>query len=227
MHVFRWLLLMAFFPVMAAAQEIGTINFDFDSDQLDAEAQARVAEIAERLKATQSYKPTVVVGYTDAVGSGGYNLDLGMRRARHVAEALAALGVPVDRVDHVESRGENELLVRVSTPERQNRRVTVRLEDIIAACRSYRNIQLSSSAMGPSLDQDLRTKLATAIQDYQALQTSGANGPAFQMAGAAREDCGIAVGFDSRATRKLEYAKRCLCSSARLDVAAGRARPAG
>jgi outer membrane protein OmpA-like peptidoglycan-associated protein len=214
-------ILLAFLPMMAAAQDIGTVNFQFDSDQLDAEGQRQVAAIAERLKTTQSYKPTVVVGYTDAVGGDAYNLDLGRRRAQTVADALISLGAPVHRIDHIESRGENELLVRVSAPERMNRRVTVKLEDMLAACRSYREIQLSQSAIGASLEQDLRQKLADAIQYYQSYAATGSNGPAFQMAGAAREDCGIAVGFDAGATRKLEYSKRCLCSYARLAVATG------
>lgn len=216
---------LCFIPVAVWSQDIGTVNFAFNSDQLDASGQAELADIAARLRASQSYKPTVVVGFTDAVGSSSYNLDLGMRRARTVANALVAMGVPVDRVGQIESEGENQLLVRVPTPERQNRRVTVTLEDIMGACRSYREVQLSSNAFGAELDQDLRTKLATAISDYQTLVSAGTNGPAYQMAGAAREDCGIAIGFSDGETRKLEYVKRCFCSSARLDVAAGRASP--
>lgn len=213
--------LLSLVPMDIQAQDIGTVNFQFNADQLDAEGRQQVAAIAERLKASQSYKPTVVVGYTDAVGGDGYNIDLGRRRAQTVANALVALGAPVHRIDHVESRGENELLVMVSTPERMNRRVTVKLDDMLAACRSYREIQLSQSSIGTSLEQDLRQKLAVAIQQYQSYAATGANGPAYQMAGAAREDCGIAAGFDGGATRKLEYSKRCLCSYARLQVAMG------
>ncbi|MDB6178719.1 OmpA family protein [Paracoccus sp. Z330] len=208
-------------PVMGFAQDIGTVNFQFDSDQLDAEGRQQVEAIAQKLIAAQSYKPSVVIGYTDAVGSNAYNLDLGRRRAQTVANALIALGAPVDRIDHVESRGENELLVNVATAQRSNRRVTVTLDDMLAACRSYREIQLSQSNIGASLEQDLRQKLATAVQQYQSFAATGGNGPAYQMAGAAREDCGIAVGFDGGASRKLEYSKRCLCSYARLSVAMG------
>ncbi|QDY71731.1 OmpA family protein (plasmid) [Qingshengfaniella alkalisoli] len=210
---------LAFTAAQVSAQDFGTVNFQFDSDQLDASGQAQVAEIAERLKAVDSYKPTVVVGYTDAMGSPGYNLDLGLRRARTVANALAALGVPVDRVDHVETRGENELLISVATPERRNRRVTVRLDDILAACRSYRTVSINRDSIGPSLEQDLLAKLSRAQTSYASLSSSGQNGAAFQMAGAAREDCGIAVGYGASDIRKVEYAQRCLCSSARLDVA--------
>lgn len=213
-------ILFGFLPMQLQAQEIGTVNFAFDSAVLDSDAQATVAAIAERLKANPSYKPTVVVGHTDAVGGQGYNQDLGLRRAKAVADALVALGAPVGRIGTVESRGKNELLVRVSGPERRNRRVVVTLDDILAACGSWRDVGLTQAAVGPKLDQDLLARLSEAVTYYDHFANSGGNGPAFQMAAAAREDCGNAVGFVDRAHRKLEYAQRCICSSARLRVAA-------
>lgn len=213
-------------PLAGQSQTLGTINFDFDSDVLDAAAQQQIVAIAEQLKTTNSYKPTVVVGYTDAVGSGGYNQDLGLRRARRVADALVAAGAPVDRIGSIESRGKNELLVAVASPERRNRRVTVSMEDILAACRSYRNVNLSQSSIGNALQADLVTRMQTAYQQYDLLQASGGNGSAFQMAGAAREDCSQAVAYKADSVRKLEYSKRCFCSSARMQVALGNIPPA-
>lgn len=228
LHLFRLVICvigLSFAPLAAMAQTIGTINFDFDSDQLDAQAQTQIQSIADGLKASPSYKPTVVVGYTDAVGSSGYNADLGLRRARRVAEALVAAGVPVDRIGTVESRGKNELLVAVATPERRNRRVTVTLDDILKACRSYRAVALDATAVGEALQNDLQARLQDAATTYAALTANGQNGAAYQMAGAAREDCGQAVGFKSDSLRKVEYAKKCFCSSARMQVALGRIPP--
>ncbi|MBA5764753.1 OmpA family protein, partial [Vibrio sp. 404] len=105
--------------------DLGTVLFDFDSASLDAEAATQVRAIAEALEATPSYKPTIVVGYTDAVGSTGYNLALGQRRAQTVADALTAQGVPVSRIGTIASRGEADLVVAVATAERRNRRVNV------------------------------------------------------------------------------------------------------
>lgn len=206
-------------PALAAAQDLGTVNFDFDSDVLDTEARAQISEIAADLKASPSYKPTVVVGYTDAVGSAGYNDDLGLRRARAVARELVAQGVPVARIGTVESRGKRELLVAVSVPERANRRATVTLDDMLAACRSYRDIAITPASVGDALQSDLEARLAEATSAYANFQASGRNGPAFQMAGAAREDCGIATGFERDSLRKTEYAQRCICNSARLRTA--------
>ncbi|MEM1006004.1 MAG: OmpA family protein [Pseudomonadota bacterium] len=216
------LILLCMGSVTVRADTFGTVNFNFDSDQLDAGGRQQVSEIAARLKAVDSYKPTVVVGYTDAVGSTGYNQSLGQRRANTVAQALIAAGVPVDRIGTVSSRGKTDLLVAVTTADRRNRRVTVGLAEILAACRSYRDVQLTQAAVGNELQQDLNTRLQTAVTQYQLLTNSGQNGPAFQMAGAAKEDCGKAVGLDAGSIRKVEYAKRCFCSSNRLNVALGR-----
>lgn len=206
-------------PVTVAAQDVGTVNFDFDSDVLDAEATAKVEEIATRLKENPSYKPTVVIGFTDAVGGFGYNDALGLRRARAVTAALAAQGVTVDRIGDVSSRGERDLLVRVSGPERANRRVTVVLGDILGSCRSFRDIPLTVNAVGDPLQGDLEQRLSEADAFYAQLATQRRSGAAFQMAGAAREDCFIATGYDADALRKVEYAQRCICSSTRMRTA--------
>ena len=132
-----FVLALAIFPLELRAQDVGTVTFAFDSATLDEAAQAKVAEIAEKLKENADYRATVVVGHTDAVGSNAYNQGLGMRRAQTVATALKTAGAPVSRIGTVESRGENELLVRVTGPERKNRRVTVTLEQILDACRSW------------------------------------------------------------------------------------------
>lgn len=207
------------FALPASAQDFGTINFEFDSDQLDSEGLQNVTEIAGKLKERQSYKPTVVVGFTDAVGTLGYNDALGQRRAERVAAALEAQGVPVNRIGTVASRGERELLVSVTGPERQNRRVTVSLEEIMAACRTYREIPLTPASVGNELQSDLVARLSQAVQSFDRLAASRNDGAAFQMAGAAREDCGIAVGYDADAIRKTEYAQKCFCSSARMQAA--------
>lgn len=203
----------------ASAQEFGTVNFAFDADQLDAEGRQQIAEIAAQLKETDSYKPTVVIGYTDAVGTSGYNQGLGQRRAKTVADALIAAGVPVDRIGTLASRGESELLIKVQTADRRNRRVTIGLGDILAACPSYRRVALSQGSVGDELQNDLTLRLSEAVETYNRLTANGSNSPAFQMAGAAREDCGQAVGYDGGSVRKIEYAKRCFCSSARMRTA--------
>jgi len=204
---------------LAAAQDLGTVFFDFDSDQLDAEARAKITQIAADLKANPSYRPTIVIGHTDAVGSREYNQALGLRRARRVADALLEEGVSASRIGTVESRGKTELVIAVATAERRNRRVTVTLDDMLAACRSYRDIALNPAGFGAEFQNDLRQRLQTAVASRARFAAEGRNGPAFQMAGAAKHDCGIAVGLGMDEERKLEYGQRCFCNSARLNVA--------
>lgn len=213
------LLVLLALPHIAAAETFGTVNFNFDSDKLDAQGLQQVAEIAARLKAVDSYRPTVVVGFTDAVGASAYNQDLGQRRANTVAQALVAAGVSADQIGLVSSRGKSDLLIEVSTAERRNRRVAVGLAEILAACRSYREVQLSNAAIGDELQGDLVTRLQIAANQYEQLTVSGQGSAAFQMAGAAREDCGKAVGLGTNSIRKVEYSKRCFCSFARLETA--------
>jgi hypothetical protein len=209
-------------PLAAAqAQELGTIFFDFDSAALDAEAQAKVAAIAQSLDASPSYRPSVVIGHTDAVGSAEYNMQLGLSRARAVADALVASGVPVSRIGSVSSRGKTDLVVMVATADRRNRRVVVSLDDMLAACRSYRQIELNPAGFGDAFEADLRTRLVEAAGAFERLSADGRNGPALQMSGAAKYDCGIAVGLGASEPRKLEYGQRCFCNSARLRVALG------
>lgn len=214
-----------FFAAVALIQEIGTVNFDFDSAERDATAMAKIVEIANKLKSIDSYKPTVVVGYTDAVGSSGYNVGLGQQRANAVAQALFAQGVPVDRVGLVQSQGENDLLVSVATPERRNRRVNVTLETMMSACQNYRSVSLTQRSIGSELQGDLKARLTNAATSFQRFQSDGLNRAAFQVAGPARETCEIAVAQDMGAYRKLEYAQRCFCNAARLDVALGSIPP--
>lgn len=214
--------LIAFTPVFTpvlSAQEIGTIHFRFDSDQLDEESRAQVSAIVERLTENPSYKPTIVVGYTDAVGPSSYNQGLGLRRAKRVASALVAAGVPVNRIGPVSSRGKNDLVVAAATAERRNRRVKVSLDDMLSACRSYREIDLNPAGFGEEFQSDLKARLEEAAAAYARFAADGENGPAFQMAGAARYDCTVATGENLGSGRKLEYGQKCFCNSARLRVA--------
>ncbi len=205
----------------AQAQSLGTVNFQLDSDQLEVDELEKIAEIAEKMNEYQTLKPTVVIGFTDATGASAYNQDLGYRRAQQVQNTLLAAGVPKSRIGSISSRGENELLISVATAQRANRRVTVELGDILAACPSYRKVALDASSVGEALQNDLTFNLNEAITNYQVLTSSGTNAAAYQMAGAARSDCEQAVGFKSDSIRKVEYAKKCFCSHARMQTALG------
>ncbi len=71
-----------------------------------------------------------VVGHTDTVGSTAYNQGLSEARARNVAEALAARGVPALAMT-LAGRSENQLAVQTGDNVREplNRRVEIVLSD--------------------------------------------------------------------------------------------------
>ena len=101
------------------------LHFDGDSDVLNAEAQAALPAI---LRAIQDRRSTdiSVTGHTDTMGTQAFNYDLGMRRARRVADVLRAQGVAESSMLIV-SHGESDQVVKTArgVAERLNRRVEV------------------------------------------------------------------------------------------------------
>jgi OmpA-OmpF porin, OOP family len=83
------------------------VNFGFDSAALTAEATSVIAEAAEYLSSHRD-DTVEVTGHTDLRGSDRYNLNLSMRRAQAVADALIARGVARERI--VDARGLREPL---------------------------------------------------------------------------------------------------------------------
>mgnify|MGYP005848353339 CR=1 FL=1 len=104
-----------------------TVNFDFDSARLDAEAERVLAAQAAWLRAHPGALMRLE-GHADLVGPERYNDRLGLRRARAVAARLAALGVDRARLRAVESRGMRDPVVPVEERERLNRRAVTLVE---------------------------------------------------------------------------------------------------
>lgn len=101
------------------------VSFDFDSAQIRPEFMPTLNEMARILN--QDPRSTVtIVGHTDSVGSASYNMDLSLRRARSVANGLAARGVNPGRL-FTEGRGESQPRADNSTEQgrRLNRRVEI------------------------------------------------------------------------------------------------------
>jgi uncharacterized repeat protein (TIGR02543 family)/uncharacterized repeat protein (TIGR01451 family) len=84
------------------------VNFGFDSAALAREATSIIAEAAEYLTSHGEAR-VEVTGHTDLRGSDRYNLNLSMRRAQAVADALIARGVARERIK-VGARGLREPL---------------------------------------------------------------------------------------------------------------------
>jgi outer membrane protein OmpA-like peptidoglycan-associated protein len=101
------------------------ILFPFDSAELTSEARTNLRKLADSLEA-EGRTNVMIVGHTDADGSGSYNQALSERRGRSAEAYLASLGVASARVVS-RGRGEDEPIASNGTDDgrRQNRRVEV------------------------------------------------------------------------------------------------------
>lgn len=104
-----------------ASEVMTTVNFAFNSAQLDAGARETLREQATWIKQFPEIRFRVY-GHTDSVGSNSYNKRLGLRRAHVVVNYLSSLGIDKSRLEAVVSFGETQPLIVTQGRERRNRR---------------------------------------------------------------------------------------------------------
>lgn len=88
--------------------ELRTIHFDYDSDQISPEARAALDSNAQYLKANPGLQ-IQIEGHADERGTTEYNVALGERRAKSVKAYLMAKGIEGDRL-HPTSYGKERPL---------------------------------------------------------------------------------------------------------------------
>ncbi|KMW59521.1 Outer membrane lipoprotein precursor, OmpA family [Candidatus Rhodobacter oscarellae] len=98
-----------------------TVNFAFNSAQLDEAARDILRVQAQWIKQFPEIR-FKVYGHTDAVGSRGYNKQLGKRRAHAVVNFLTTQGIHRSRLVAAISFGEDQPLIVTQGRERLNRR---------------------------------------------------------------------------------------------------------
>lgn len=113
-----------------ASEVPATINFAFDSAQLDATAQSALRQQATWIREYNLAKFRVY-GHTDKVGSDSYNKSLGLRRARAAVNFLVSQGISRDRLEAVVSFGETQPIVLTNTEERRNRRTVTEVSGFL------------------------------------------------------------------------------------------------
>jgi OOP family OmpA-OmpF porin len=103
------------------------VHFEFDSAKLKASVSEPLEQIIEAAEARPDARLRVI-GYTDSMGSEGYNLGLAMRRARAVVDRLIEKGMSGQRLSAM-ARGEQEPLAPNDTEAGRalNRRVEFEL----------------------------------------------------------------------------------------------------
>ncbi|MEM1375566.1 MAG: OmpA family protein [Pseudomonadota bacterium] len=113
-----------------AAQVPTTINFAFNSDQLDATARQVLRQQAVFIKQFPEVRFRVF-GHADAVGSTAYNQRLGLRRANAAVRYLASQGISRARLEAVVSFGETQPLIVSQGRERANRRTVTEVSGFV------------------------------------------------------------------------------------------------
>ena len=113
------------------AEEVPTtINFEFDSAQLDGAARATLDQQAHWIKQFPEVRFRVY-GHTDAVGSSSYNKRLGRRRAQAAVNYLVARGISRARLEAMVSYGETQPLIVTQDRERRNRRTVTEVSGFL------------------------------------------------------------------------------------------------
>lgn len=114
------------------------VNFAFNSSVLDAQAQQSLLKQASWIKQFPEVRFRVY-GYTDLVGSAGYNKSLGMRRAQAVVGFLVSQGISHSRLEAVVSFGKTHPLVFTQGPERANRRAVTEVSGFVQTSKLVLN----------------------------------------------------------------------------------------
>ncbi len=107
-----------------------TVNFEFNSAQLDAASQAILRQQAVWIRQFPEIRFRVY-GHTDAVGSSRANKNLGLRRANAVVHYLSTQGISRSRLEAVVSFGETQPLVVSQGRERRNRRTVTEVSGFL------------------------------------------------------------------------------------------------
>jgi outer membrane protein OmpA-like peptidoglycan-associated protein len=114
-----------------AGEVESTVNFAFNSAQLDAQAQTVLREQAGWIRQFPEVRFRVY-GHTDAVGSDSYNKALGLRRAKAVVSYLSQLGISATRLEALVSFGETQPLIVTQGRERANRRTVTEVSGFVS-----------------------------------------------------------------------------------------------
>ncbi len=113
-----------------ASEVVTTVNFAFNSADLDAEARNILREQASWIRQFPEVRFRVY-GHTDKVGADAYNKSLGLRRAQTIVRFLASQGINRSRLEAVVSFGETQPIIVSEGRERRNRRTVTEVSGFV------------------------------------------------------------------------------------------------
>jgi outer membrane protein OmpA-like peptidoglycan-associated protein len=108
--------------------------YDFDSDNVKAEARKNLRSLAQSLDKYPG-SDILVIGHTDAIGPGSYNMGLSERRASAAGDYLVSQGVARTRVS---TRGMGETDPVSTNDTERGRALNRRVEVAIYASEAYK-----------------------------------------------------------------------------------------
>ena len=102
------------------------IYFDFDNSKLSAVSKNTLFNFLDKNK--KKLSRYIIFGHTDTKGSSKYNMDLSIKRAESVKQALLDHGISPDDIS-ILGKGENELAIDTpdNTKHPANRRAEVKI----------------------------------------------------------------------------------------------------
>ncbi len=102
------------------------VKFASDKYELSAEAQSRLAQVADRLKSDNKNVYVEIQGHTDSRAGADYNLRLGEERAEAVRRYLSKQGIALNRMSTI-SYGKKDPVTdnKTRANRAQNRRVVL------------------------------------------------------------------------------------------------------
>lgn len=115
-----------------SAEVLTTVNFAFNSAQLDAGAMDTLREQAQWIRQFPEVRFRVY-GHTDKVGGNSYNKSLGLKRAKTVVNFLVSQGISRSRLEAMVSYGETQPLIVTEGRERRNRRTVTEVSGFVAS----------------------------------------------------------------------------------------------
>ena len=112
-------------PAASKVTYASDVQFDFDKSNIKSEAQAKLDDLAAKVKGI-NLEVVIAVGHTDSVGTDEYNQKLSVRRAESVRAYLVSKGIEKNRI-YTEGKGEKQPVADNKTAEgrAKNRRVEI------------------------------------------------------------------------------------------------------
>ncbi|MEP6906401.1 MAG: OmpA family protein [Pseudoxanthomonas sp.] len=93
--------------------------FDFDRHDLTVAGEQQLSQLLLQVRGASQIQNILIVGYTDRIGSAGYNLKLSRQRADAVRDFLVAGGVAATAIQ-VEGKGEENPLAQCPRSNRKS-----------------------------------------------------------------------------------------------------------